>query len=98
MGPVPVKRLAANTMLRDFPSLEPPEKYVPALQLLARNLRTFREAQGYTQEELAHIVGCHRTVVSHLERQKAAPALYMIDAFAVALNVQVADLFKQESR
>lgn len=40
----------------------------PALARLGANLRRAREAKGWSQEELAHRCGVHRTYVGAVER------------------------------
>lgn len=39
-----------------------------AAKTLSENLRTFREANGYTQEQIANYLGLDQTTVSKIER------------------------------
>lgn len=59
-------------------------------ETFARNLRTLRNARGYSQEELAHRAGLDRTYISSLERQRYAPTLDVLDKLASALSIDPA--------
>lgn len=52
--------------------------------------RHFRRLLGYTQEELAEIVGLDRTYPSLLERGKRTPTVGIATAISIALNVHPA--------
>ena len=60
------------------------------------NLRRFREAKGWSQEELADITGLHRTYISGIERGIRNPTLIIIQQIATALKVNPADLLKED--
>jgi transcriptional regulator with XRE-family HTH domain len=64
-------------------------------EILARNLKRYRKAEGLSQEELAHRVGIDRTYVSSLERRVYAASLDLLDRLAKALNVEPADLLQR---
>ena len=49
---------------------------------------------GYTQQELADILGIHRTCIAHYERGTAKPPFIRINQLCEALHVSYRDLFK----
>lgn len=55
---------------------------------LARNLRRLRQARDWSQEDLAHEAGIHRTYVSDLERAARNPSISIIERLATALGVK----------
>ena len=56
-------------------------------------VRELRNALGESQEAFADRCGLARTYVSRVERGGANPSLDAIEVFAVALKVDVVDLF-----
>lgn len=64
-------------------------------EILARNLRRYRQAQGMSQEELAHRAGIDRTYVSSLERSVYAAGIDVVDSLAKALGVEAEDLLRR---
>ena len=64
-----------------------------ARDILAQNVRTVRLARGMSQEDLAFACGLHRTYVSDIERGTRNISLDNIERIAVALDVQVSELF-----
>ncbi len=66
-------------------------------EVLARNLRIYRQARGLSQEELAHLAEIDRTYISALERCVYAASIDVVDRLAVALNVDAADLLRRAS-
>lgn len=63
--------------------------------VLARNLRLYRQQRGLSQEELAHKAGIDRTYVSALERCVYGVTIDVLDRLAVALEVEAADLLQR---
>lgn len=63
--------------------------------ILARNLRLYRQLRGLSQEELAHRAGVDRTYVSALERSVYGVTIDLLDKLAVALDVEAADLLQR---
>lgn len=61
-------------------------------QVLARNIRNLRLAQGLSQERLAELSGMHRTYVGSVERGERNISIDNVEALAVALGVRVATL------
>jgi transcriptional regulator with XRE-family HTH domain len=66
-------------------------------EVLARNLRTQRQAQGISQEDLADRAGIDRTYISSLERSIYNASIDVVDRLATALGVEAADLLKRPS-
>jgi transcriptional regulator with XRE-family HTH domain len=64
-------------------------------EILARNLKAHRLAQGLSQEELAHRAGIDRTYISSLERSVYAAGIDVVDSLAKVLGVEAADLLKK---
>jgi transcriptional regulator with XRE-family HTH domain len=64
-------------------------------EVLALNLRTYRQAQGLSQEELAHRAEIDRTYISALERCVYAASIDVIDRLARVLEVEAADLLRR---
>ena len=63
--------------------------------ILARNLRLYRQLRDLSQEELAHRAGVDRTYVSALERSVYGVTIDLLDKLAVALDVEAADLLQR---
>ena len=64
-------------------------------EVLARNLRIYRQQRGLSQEELAHRAEIDRTYVSALERCVYGVSIDILDRLAVALSVEAADLVQR---
>ena len=65
-------------------------------QLLAVQIKTFRQKAGLSQEALAHDADIDRTYVSQLERAIVNPSLAVLVRISDALGVTVTDLLKSE--
>ena len=63
-------------------------------EVLAHNLRTYRQAQELSQEELAHRADIDRTYISALERCVYAASIDVVDRLARVLGVDAADLLR----
>lgn len=59
-------------------------------------VRTLREAQAISQEELAHRAGVHRTYISQVERATKNATLVSADRIAKALGVSLATLVAED--
>jgi len=57
-------------------------------------MRQRRLALGWSQEELAHRTGIHRTYISGLERASRNPSLDVVERIAAALHVAVNQLLE----
>jgi transcriptional regulator with XRE-family HTH domain len=64
--------------------------------VLARNLRKLRQAQGLTQEDLAHRADLTANYISSLEREEYAASVDAIERLAAALGVQAVVLFAND--
>ena len=60
--------------------------------ILARNLRTYRQARGLSQEELAHRADIDRTYISSIERCQYAASIDVLERLARELGVKAAAL------
>ena len=65
--------------------------------ILAENLRQFRKAQGYSQEELASRCELHRTYMGSVEREERNVSLNTLEVLAAALGVSVPELLTQKA-
>lgn len=59
---------------------------------IGAKVRHLREAQGLSQEELAHRAGVHRTYVSQVERAVKNVTLVALEKIAKGLGVTLPDL------
>ncbi|WP_170335516.1 helix-turn-helix domain-containing protein [Ruegeria arenilitoris] len=59
---------------------------------LSGNMRRLRRSKDWSQEELAHQSGIHRTYISDLERGARNPTIEVVDKIAVALGVPCGEL------
>jgi transcriptional regulator with XRE-family HTH domain len=59
---------------------------------LGRNLRRLRQEKDWSQEELAHASGLHRTYISDLERVARNPTITVVDRLAQTLGVSIGQL------
>lgn len=63
---------------------------------LGRNMGRLPQSIGWSQEEIAHHAGLHRTYVSDLECGARNPTITMVDKLPVALGVPVGDLLDEQ--
>ena len=61
----------------------------------SRNLKKFRLAKGYSQEELAERCDLHRTYVSSVERGERNITVDNMEKLASALEVDIRELLSQ---
>ena len=59
---------------------------------LGRNLRRLRQERDWSQEELAHESGLHRTYISDLERVARNPTITVVDRLAQTFGVSIGQL------
>jgi transcriptional regulator with XRE-family HTH domain len=62
---------------------------------LGRNLRAYRRAKGLSQEELADLLGFHRTYIGGLERGERNVTLQTLDRLAAQLGADPIDLLRE---
>jgi len=65
-------------------------------QLLAKNMKKYRELSGISQMALAEKVGCSITFIGNIEINRRFPSPNNINRIAKALNVKVSDLFAEQ--
>lgn len=66
-------------------------------EILAENVRIYRNINGLSQEQLAEISGLHRTYIGSVERRERNVTLNTLICLAKALNTSVPNLLtKQE--
>lgn len=58
-------------------------------------VRRRQREMDFSQEELAERAGLHRTYISNVERGELNPTLENIERIAIALQLQVSQLFIQ---
>ena len=63
-------------------------------KILGKNVRTYRETRGLSQEKLAHLCGLHRTYIGSIERGERNISLGNIQKISDALQIKITDLFK----
>ena len=66
--------------------------------LVGKNLRHLRQAQGWSQEDLALTAGVDRTYVSGVERGVRNPTVSVLWQLASALQVEVAVLLLHDGQ
>lgn len=59
---------------------------------LSGNMCRLRQLKDWSQEELAHQSGLHRTYISDLERGARNPSIEVVDRISVALSVPCGEL------
>ncbi len=64
----------------------------------AKVLRSERKARGFSQEDLAHEAGLHRTYLGLIERGLRNPTLEVGHALAQALGTTLSHLIRQAER
>ena len=58
------------------------------------NVRRFREARGWSQEQLSEMSGLHRTYISGIERGVRNPTVKIVHEIAMALGIKVSQFFE----
>ena len=66
--------------------------------LLAKNMKTYRTAQGFTQAYLAEKVNTSTHYIGMIENRTKFPSPEMIERIAIALGIDTTDLFKTEMK
>ena len=69
------------------------EKSSDILKEFGLKIRKLRKEKGISQEELAEKAGVHRTYIGMIERAEKNIALLNIEKIAIALKVNLKDLF-----
>ena len=64
---------------------------------LAKNVRTFRKAHHFSQEQLADLCELHRTYIGSVEREERNVSLSTLEVLARSLGVSVAELLTSKN-
>jgi transcriptional regulator with XRE-family HTH domain len=62
-------------------------------EILGSNIKKARTKKELTQEQLAALCGFYRTYINLLETARRVPSSYNVHRIAVALKIQVDDLY-----
>ena len=65
--------------------------------IVGRNIRRLRKTREWSQEELAHRSGLHRTYISDVERGNRNISVVNVHKIALALGVPAAELLEDDS-
>lgn len=65
-------------------------------EILAENVRVYRNINGLSQEQLAEISGLHRTYIGSVERKERNVTLNTLICLAKALNTTVPNLLTKK--
>lgn len=68
----------------------------PTREILGNNVLEFRKAAGLTQQELAELVGVHKSTISRVERHLEMPSAVLMWRIAKELGEPVGHIFFQE--
>lgn len=63
--------------------------------VIGRQVKRLRQESGATQDELAERCGIYRTYLSRIEGGMANPTVTVLAALAIALGVEIQDLFRE---
>lgn len=72
-----------------------PSDFENAKEILAKNVKKYRRAKGFSQEELAFEADIDRTYVSQIERCLINPSLLVLCKLGAALGISLTQLFNQ---
>lgn len=73
-------------------------KTINLREILALNLKDYRESEGISQEEFAARCGLHRTYIGSVERQERNVTLETLNQLSTAMGVSAADLLTLKKR
>lgn len=65
------------------------------LERIGKNVKYYREEQGLSQEELAHVAECTPQYLSGVENGRENPTVNVLAGIADALNMDINDLTKK---
>ena len=65
-------------------------------EIFAYNIREQRTLRGYSQEELAHLSGLHRTYIGAVERGERNITLLNAQRIADALGISLSDCVRKK--
>lgn len=64
-------------------------------EALQKNLRKFRTAAGFSQEELSQLLGMNRATYTYYETSKTTPSVVDLYVLARLYNKQMEDFFQK---
>lgn len=64
---------------------------------LKNNLKEYRQVAGYTQKQLADIVGTSKNTISSIETGQFCPTAYLAALLCLALDVKFEEMFYFEA-
>lgn len=67
-------------------------------EIFGLNVKKIREHKAWSQELLSEKSLLHRTYISGIERGVRNPTIEIVDRVANALNVPIAELFKEHNQ
>lgn len=59
------------------------------LSVIAKNVRTYRESKGLTQQELADIAKLHRNYILDIEKGERNLTVITLEKIAAALSINI---------
>ncbi|HVD59487.1 MAG TPA: helix-turn-helix transcriptional regulator [Gemmatimonadaceae bacterium] len=65
---------------------------------IRNRVKELREAKGWTQQELADLVGVSRQSINSIERGRYVPSLMLALIFSRVFKISTDDIFKIESK
>lgn len=66
------------------------------IEIVAKNLKFYRQQRGLTQEELASKAYTSASYISRIERMVANPSIESLDSIAMALGISPPELFRMD--
>jgi transcriptional regulator with XRE-family HTH domain len=66
------------------------------LNIVAKNVRIYRESKGLTQQELADLADLHRNYILEVEKGSRNLTIITLEKIAQALNIQPERLLTNE--
>jgi transcriptional regulator with XRE-family HTH domain len=67
------------------------------VRIFGANIRQLREANCWSQEQLAHHAGLHRSYIGEIERGEVIASIVTVEKLARAFSVPMANLLKSEN-
>lgn len=94
-----ISYLTRHVSLWRLETVGPDHRAVPTPEeLLGRRVATLRKSAGLTQAALAAKVRVDVATISRLERAESMPSLSRLEDIAVAVGVELGELFRFKSR
>ena len=66
-------------------------------KILGNNIKAYRTAKGWSQEELAHLAGMTPAHLGHIERGEGNPTLLTLLSISKALQIDLSELVKSNA-